>query len=181
MVARVYPEARRALIARGRPAAEVEAMPALQVVLIETRRKYQAFRDEVYKWTALPHWQAVPGIESAFRRQKPPRKGEDPLLDLVVSIFPSFEAALLASARVERQLDAFQCIEAIRLYADAHGGALPPSLEAIEEAPAPIDPATGKPFEYRVRGDVATLEAPLPAGAPDRPPYRIRYELKLTR
>ena len=64
-------------------------------------------------------------------------------------------------ARVERRLNVVQYIEAIRLYAANHNGTLPPSLEAITEAPVPIDPATGKFFDYKVDGSTATLTAPV--------------------
>ena len=86
---------------------------------------------------------------------------------------------------LERELDALQCIEAIRLYANAHEGKLPNSLEAITDAPVPLDPVTGKPFLYQVNGDSATLSAPAPPGfrrtGDDHQRYAIRYELKLAR
>ncbi len=72
-------------------------------------------------------------------------------------------------------------IEAIRLYAANHNGSLPPSLEAITEAPVPIDPATGKFFDYKVDGSTATLTAPAPPRYESIPQYKIRYELKLAR
>jgi hypothetical protein len=34
---------------------------------------------------------------------------------------------------------------------------LPKSLDDVTETPVPENPATGKPFEYGVEGDVATL------------------------
>ena len=85
---------------------------------------------------------------------------------------PALNSARLAPIRLDRQLDALQCIEAIRLYAAAHEGKLPASLEAITEAPVPLDPATGKPFVYKVDGDSATLSAPVPPGGPDHPVVR---------
>ncbi len=68
-----------------------------------------------------------------------------------------------AQLRVDRRLDAIQCIEAIRIYGAAHGK-LPSSLKDITEAPVPLDVATGQPFDYRVDGDHAILSAPSPRG-----------------
>ena len=82
---------------------------------------------------------------------------------------------------MDRQLDALQCIEAIRLDAASHGGKLPATLESITEAPVPIDIATGKPFDYKVDGDSATLSAPVPPGAPNHPSFAINYVLKLVK
>ena len=71
-----------------------------------------------------------------------------------------------------------QYIEAIRIYAANHNGMLPPSLDAITETPVPIDPATGKSFEYKLDGSTATLRRR--ACSPcEHSEYKIRYELKL--
>ena len=77
-------------------------------------------------------------------------------------------------------MDAIQCIEAIRLHAALHGK-LPSRLDEITEAPVSLDVATGKPFEYQIDGDRATLKAQSPPGGVDHPLLRINYELKLTR
>ena len=93
---------------------------------------------------------------------------------------PSVQSSLLAAVRIDRQLDALQCIEAVRIYAANHQG-FPGRLEDITEAPVPMDPMTGQPFGYRVEGDRATLTAPYAPGAPRIPQYAIQYELKLAR
>jgi hypothetical protein len=180
MVAKVYPDAKRALIARGRSAAEVEAMPALQVVLIDTVWGFDRFQDDVYKWTGLPYRQSSQAIDLELKRTYVDLKQTKPLLALFTAVLPALNSARLAAVRVDRQLDALQCIEAIRLYAAAHDGTLPTSLEAIAEAPTPLDPATGKPFDYKIDGATAILSAPLPPGAPNHPSYMLRYELKLS-
>ena len=57
----------------------------------------------------------------------------------------------------------------------------PPSrLEEIGDAPVPLDCGTGKPFEYRLLGDRATL-MPRSSGGLDAPQYRINYELIFSR
>jgi hypothetical protein len=180
IVAKVYPEARRALIAEGRPASEVDAMPAVQVVLAHTLKVYQIWRDDEFKWSRLPY--AV-SPRHAFESRRPgaPMLSPNPLLTMLQALEPAVMSARLAEVRADRQLDVLRCIEAVRLYAAGHGGKLPPSLEAITEAPAPNDPATGKPFEYRLDGDTATLSGPVPPGGPEHPMYAVRYDLKLAR
>ena len=108
-------------------------------------------------------------------------KFENPLLALFTMLLPAFQSAQFAQARLERTLDAIQCIEAIRMYAANHNGALPEKLDAITDSPVPIDPALGKPFEYKLTATGATLFAPAPPGVPDHPTSKILYELKLAK
>ncbi len=180
LVARVYPEAKRRLIAQGRPAAEVEAMPSIQVVAFHSYRLYERARDDILKWAGLPYWQAANGITESERH---PGMGWDQLKGGIPFglVLPAFASAFIVPARVERRLNVVQYIEAIRLYAANHNGSLPPNLEAITEAPVPIDPATGKFFDYKVEGSTASLTAPGPLRFENIPQFKIRYELKLAR
>ena len=180
MTAKIYPEARRALIAGGRPEAEVDAMPVVQVACLDAYRQYRRHLDESSKWFHMPPWQSAGKLDAALGMTGE-QKRANPLLAMFRGLTPSLSGVLHAEVRLERHLDALQCIEAIRLHADGHGGALPQSLDALADAPAPLDPATGKPFDYKVEGDSATLSAPLPPGAPDHPSYQIRYVLKPAR
>ena len=180
MAARIYPEARRALIAEGRPEAEVEAMPVVQVATIYTYRAYRRRRDDMYKWMNLPYkisFDRFDWSDGATLDQKL----ANPMLAIFLAMMPALHQARLAALRLDRQLDALQCVEAIRLYAQAHGGELPESLEAIAEAPAPLDPITGHPFSYERKGDSATLSAPFPPGGPNHPTYAIHYLLTLVK
>jgi hypothetical protein len=177
MAAKIYPEAKRGLIARGQPAAQVEAMPVVQVATLYTIEEYQRARDESYKWMNVPYWQSYDRIDRPWRATAE-QKLANPLLTLFSMVMPALRSLRLASIRLERQFDALQCIEAIRLYAAAHGGKLPESLEAMTDAPAPLNPATGKPFSYKLEGNTATLSAPAPPGGPDIPAYTIGYVLK---
>ena len=94
-------------------------------------------------------------------------------------LLPAMNSARVAEVRLDRQMAALQCVEAIRLYAGTHDGALPESLEAMVDSPAPVDPVTGEPFSYEVEGKTARLSAPLIPGAPEARPYRIDYELRV--
>jgi len=183
MVARVYPEAKRALITRGRTAAEVDAMPTLQVVLIHAHREYQILRDDIFKRSAFPYWQTKGLMDHYWlQRQTVATKVTNPILTMFTSLMPAIQSALQANARIERQFDALQCVEAIRMYAAQHDGALPESLDAMTETPLPVDSFTGKPFEYKKVDDTtAKLSATIPPGVPQHPSYRINYELKLVK
>ena len=163
MAAKIYPEARRALIAQGRPEAQVEAMPVIQVAALYSLEEYRRIRDGSYKWMNVPYWQSYNQIDRAILSPGD-EKLANPFIALFLMLTPPINQVRLAAIRLERQLDAVQCIEAIRLYAKAHEGKLPDSLEAITDAPVPLDPVTGKPFLYQVNGDSATLSAPAPPG-----------------
>ncbi len=177
---KIYPRARRALIAGGRSEAEVEAMPVIQVSMLVTYGEYKTLRDDSYKWMGLPYWQSFRQVD-ARNMGTVEEKMVNPLLTLFQFATPPLNAVRLAAVRVDRQLDALQCVELIRLHAAAHGGKLPATLGAITEAPAPLDPATGEPFAYEVAGDSAILSAPIPPGGPNHPSFQIRYVLKPAR
>jgi hypothetical protein len=184
MAAKLYPRAKRALIARGRPEAQVEAMPVIQVAALYSMEEYRRIRDGSHKWMNVPYWQSYNRIDRATLPAED-EKLANPLLALFLMLTPPLDRIRLSTILLERELDAVQCIEAIRLYANAHEGKLPNSLEAITDAPVPLDLATGKPFLYQVNGDSATLSAPAPPGfrrtGDDHHLYAIRYELKLAK
>jgi hypothetical protein len=184
MAAKLYPEARRDLIARGRPEAQVEAMPVIQVAALYSLEEYQRIRDGSYKWMNVPYWQSYNQIDRAILSPGD-EKLANPFIALFLMLTPPLNRFRLSANLLERELDAVQCIEAIRLYAKAHEGKLPNSLESITDAPVPLDPVTGKPLLYQVNGDSATLSAPAPPGfrrtVDDHHLYAIRYELKLAR
>ena len=97
-------------------------------------------------------------------------------------VLPAIRSAYVVPARVDRQLDVAQTIEAIRLYAAGHQGSLPPSLDAITEAPVPIDPVTGKPFNYKVgRRDRHPHRPGRLPGYEQVAQYKLNYELKRAR
>jgi hypothetical protein len=179
IVARVYPDAKRSLVASGMGEAEVEAMPAIQAVGLVALRDYRALSDDLYKWTSLPYQEVYRDLERVNAANAEADRLSRPGLALFLIIYPSLSAVQLAEVRVDRQLEAIRCVEAIRLHASSNGGQFPPSLDEIDEVPVPIDPATGAPFSFEVDGETATLTAPLIPGGPDHPAYRIDFELRL--
>jgi len=68
-----------------------------------------------------------------------------------------FHRAYWSFSRIDRQIATLTAVEAIRSYAAANNGELPPQLADITDTPVPLNPATGEPFEYRVDNGTATL------------------------
>jgi hypothetical protein len=89
----------------------------------------------------------------------------------------TIETMHLLMNRLDRNVAALQCIEALRLYASSHDGKFPNELSSITEVSVPGNPVKQKPFVYHRTGSNAFLEAPAPKGATERDV--IRYELKL--
>lgn len=179
LVLRAYPEAKKSLIAEGRKPEEVEALPALQVVLIHSLHQYQRLLDDVFKWSSLPYWEARPRLQQAEKQIRMTRNRLEgmPFIDFL----PAIQKVVVAPVRLQRRIAALRCVEAIRLYAAAHDGKLPATLDAISDVSIPIDPMTGKAFTYRVSGERATLSAPVPPGEQARPYNTLNYELTFRR
>ena len=85
MAAKVYPEAKRALIAQGRPETQVEAMPVIQVAALYTMQEYQRLRDDAYKWMNVPYWQSYNRIEQA-NQFTAERRLANPLLVMIYDL-----------------------------------------------------------------------------------------------
>ncbi|HEV3447000.1 MAG TPA: hypothetical protein VG099_20345 [Gemmataceae bacterium] len=167
-----YPQARKELIAEGRKAEDVDAMPIFQVYVIHALRRYFDLQDDLFKWYTLPYAQAFPGLERADQdiRRARQRLEAIPFVDLL----PAIVKVYTAYARLDRRFAAQRCIEAIRLYAASHDGKLPAALSEITEVPVPEDPMLGKPFAYHASGNHATLRAAVPVSANE-----LTYELTL--
>ena len=133
-------------------------LDSYQVVFLAIVRYYDQWRDEYFKWTHLPFWQV---------RTKTDRGRVDDAMGLasqqyglcsapVALWLPAVLAVRTAEARCDQVIALIQTVEAIRMYAAAHNGQLPPSLDELP-VPAPIEPFTGKPIEYQFLGTRAVL------------------------
>jgi hypothetical protein len=173
--------AKRALIADGRPRDKVEQMPPLQVALLHAGLDQERLLDEFQRWDGLPYWQAKPVHDELWQKLKPSGTllPEAPAIRLASMEVSGLARIYFNRARSERRLAILRCVEAVRLYAAAHDGKLPASLAEIKEVPIPVDPMTGKAFEYRLEGDRARLSADFVA--PDSPAATPNYELTVRR
>jgi hypothetical protein len=173
-----YPMAKRKLIEFGRDRKEVEAMPVAQVMLLYAHERFQELWGDMFKSHYLPLPQAVEGSRRADERFKDivARERFDPMVMLSALLLPAVNAVLGATGRSERAIDELRTIEALRMYAAEHGR-WPKSLDEVKQVPIPLNPFTGKPFDYRLEGDKAILEGGVPPGHVLT--NAIRYEIKL--
>jgi hypothetical protein len=177
---KAYPPAKRALIAQGRKAEDVAALPVLQVILIDALQQYRRLHDDVFKWVNVPYPQARAGWKKADEDVRAIVR-EHPAAAVFVAFVPALQRVHEATLRLDRRVAALRCIEALRLYAAAHGGKLPAKLSDITEVPVPDDPVTGKGFLYEVNGDRVTLRDPPLADGQPALFTPLRYELTFRR
>jgi len=88
---------------------------------------------------------------------------------------PAFDRMRLIARRLENHLNALQVVEAIRNYAAAHDGQLPPALSDIKDIKVPNDLISGKAFEYHSTATGATLKSAIPEGGGERD--AVNYEI----
>jgi hypothetical protein len=177
-----YSHAKQSLIAAGLDGKRVEEMAVGQVMAIYTERTYKRFANDWEKLWYMPFWemrQYVDTLEKQITGAKVAGGGnEREVVPIVSLLLPAMEAARSAQGRLERDIAALRVIEALRIYAAAHDARLPASLDDIEQVPVPTNPATGKPFRYRLEGDTAILELPDSEGFPG---YNRRFEIQIAK
>ncbi|MBC8868866.1 MAG: hypothetical protein H8E44_05585 [Planctomycetes bacterium] len=156
-VAAAYPGAKEYLIDEcNLPRDQVEAYPTAQVVALAAVRFYDQCRDDTFKWTHLPYWQA----QASGRRVDDAMRAASKKYGLCTApamlLLPAIRAACTAEARCDQTVALLQTVEAIRMYGAAHDGKLPRSLDELP-VPAPVEPFTGKPIDYECFGSRAVL------------------------
>lgn len=174
-----YPQAKAHLAADGYPAAQVEAWPALYVVLLDQYHQYRALRDMSFKWTYVPYAQAVEGLKQAELANSGVWKYGlgSVLVNPFVNTLPAMHRVSFLDSRLARDIAMLRCVEAIRMYAAANDGTLPATLSEITSVSIPLDPFQGEPFLYERVGAKAILISPIPpAGYPQD---GRRYEITL--
>ncbi len=170
---KAYPQAKQFLQEQGQTTEEVDALPALYVVLRYQHHHYRQLRDSIYKWYHLPYWQAKEGLKPAYHYRE---RQSDVVIKALLDTIPG-DLIYFFNARLEREIAMLRCVEAIRLYAAENGGRLPPSLNDIHQVPIPLNPMTGRMFHYQVANNKATLESPASEG---RLSDGFRYEITIT-
>jgi len=175
--------AKRALIAAGRPKEKVEAMPPVQVAILHALLEYDRLFDELLTVQDLPPWEAFPKLGQYNRKklQEYASQADAPAIPLVAAFLPATQKVYRAHLRIERRFAALRIVEALRLYAAAHDGRFPASLKQIKDLPIPVDPGTGKEFDYQLHGDKATLTGPALSGESNIYPFAFTYELTFKR
>jgi hypothetical protein len=173
--------AKKALVAAGRPRDKVEAMPHLQVALLHALLEYDAAFDDLIVWQNLPYWEQRKRQADLDKRVRADRTDDPdaPAVSLVRLLLPAVNKVAFARARTDRKVALLRTVEAVRFYAAEHDGKLPPDLGAIKDVPVPLDPVTGKAFEYRLERDVAKLTAPPPDKETPNAANSVVYELRI--
>ncbi len=77
---------------------------------------------------------------------------------------PAHDRMLLIAKRVDNNLNASQCVEAIRNYAAAHDGRLPEKLSEMTDLELPKDVMGDKAFKYERTATGALLQSEMPEG-----------------
>ena len=149
---------------------QLAAMSEDQIVALYIADGYRELWDDYFKNSYLPPRIALQQFAASEPRRIAAKQG--PLI-LFVEYLPALPATEYAEIRIDRRVAILRVIEAIRIHAAAHNNALPESLSQITEVPVPEDPATGKPFEYHLDGNSATLAGPKAGLPPPWPSYRI--------
>ncbi len=177
LVAAAYPGARDYLIQEEHlPREQVDAYPTAQVVFLAMVRYHDKWQDEVFKWMHLPVWQVRSKANSQTMEAAMHAEGEKYGWYTAPTrlMLPAIQAARTAEARCDQGIAMLQTVEAIRMYAAAHEGQLPPSLDALP-VPAPIEPFTGKTIDYELLGDRAMLNGH------SLPGIRYRFVLRIAK
>ncbi len=178
-IEKTYPQAKAALLATGRKPEEVEALPPIQVASIQFLHVYREMQDDLFRWYNVPFPRGMRGMLDTQERIK--KIEEQPAALIFKGLLPASHKVLNAKARLDRRFAALRVIEAIRLYAASHNGKLPATLADITDVPIPLDPMTGKEFQYKAKDNIANLFAPMPTGIEPNVGNVLNYELTLER
>lgn len=170
--------AARAFVAErlGKSADEVAKMPPAQVLLLDIAGRLADHRDDLFKVTYLPFAQGHQRAAAAVKRLE--TAGDTEGDRLAKEFLPAVAKVMVAQNRLERKVALLRAVEAVRLHAAAHGGRLPDSLEQITVVPVPLDPGTGKAFEYSRDGATATLASRLPGEPLEGTGLRYRVTIR---
>jgi len=167
--------ARRRLVDFGLPEERVARFPPDQVILLDEKREYEERRDELMKLMTLPPWR----FEPRFSQLEPQilRNKSKPAL-FADFFLPAVQKVHRREWQLEQRIDMLRHVEALRMYAAEHDGALPATLAEIT-VPLPNDPFTGKPFHYEVKGNTFHLRGTPPDAEKKNAAANIHYEVTI--
>jgi hypothetical protein len=163
----------------GFPADRLRQWPPVLVAILHALVDYEEKLGRMQEAMDTPYWQAAPKILALEEEMRP--RGlttpPGPAIPLARLLLPAVSKVLQANGRCERRLAALTTVEALRLHA-RRTGAWPKTLAEIDGVAIPIDPVTGKPFEYSLEGDLAILHGPRLTGK-ESAQFELYYRLRL--
>jgi hypothetical protein len=162
----LLPKARAAF--EGRPG--LGTMSDDRAVVLYIAEKYRAMRDDAFKYLYLPLPDAI-ALRTAAAR--PPDDDKAMPFGLIGQIVPRLDAAHFAETRLQLWVDSLRVVEALRMTAAQAKGELPLRLANVAVVPIPVNPVTGKPFEYSREPGGAVLIGAVPSIPVNGFHYRI--------
>jgi hypothetical protein len=161
--------ARHRLVDAGCAESLVARFPAMQVVLLDAKREFEARRDEEMKLLLLSPME----IDALPRNEKKPDTDA-----LFAEFLPRVVEGRRLQARLEQRIALFRHVEALRMFAAGHADKFPEKLADVG-VPLPSDPFTGKAFEYTLEGSIAHLRSDPPKGDESHAALRVNYEIAI--
>jgi hypothetical protein len=146
---------------------DVSRLSPLQVVMMDDFAQYQVDLDDYLKWTNVPIWQ-VPA-DLGLQKARPGPFGQ---------ILPAYLKVTLAKIRLQQQVALLAAAEGVRAHAGENGGKLPGALDQVK-LPLPLDPVTGQPFVYELKGGTAVIRGTAPRGRETEPTFNRVYEVTI--
>lgn len=179
MSLKTYPAAKQHLRNKGRSAAEVDQMPVPQVILMYLADTYEEVSQEYAKWGSLPFSETPErrAVDDKVSRELKQRNDLSSPLDTFVGPMTFYLGGAL---RTDRRIAELRLLEALRHFAATHGNRLPRQLSEIQDVPLPLDPVTGRVFEYRLDGETAIIEL-CPVFKHEPKSAGKRYELQIAK
>jgi hypothetical protein len=148
--------AKKALVELGFTEAQIDAMPAGQVLAIHMHHVTKTHSDNMCK-VVYGSPADYKQLSQKFSEQLAKSKAEVPVATGLASmILPAVEQTYTAEIRLEQQFAALRTLEAIRLHLAATGK-LPNTLTDVTLVPIPHDPFTQQPFAYKTTATGAEL------------------------
>ena len=138
--------------------------------------QYQITADEQAKLWGLPLHQT---IERSAKLSERLNGLEIHSSKLFLSLIPALKEVPVTFGREQRTVAALATIEALRAWAADHGNQLPASLEEIKETPPPVNPMTGKLFDYRIENGMATVSDETSQESDPKHGFPLVYMLKI--
>jgi hypothetical protein len=116
-------------------------------------------------WALANLPRSLANMEKAIEKEGANLKVYSPLgQDQMQQQVKALDRTRLIANRLDNNLNALQCAEAIRHHAALHNGQLPNELSDISELKVPIDVTSNKAFDYRRTDTGALLQSAMPEG-----------------